>query len=175
MDGRDRYTFEPQDFDQISSEAKHFIRSILVADPCERPTITQLLADPWIRAAADRLSSPLPRAQQGIDQIQAGKRWTKGIASALVLNRVRRLSFDDREPQDELQSEEVTLIFPRAVRPSAGQTGNKAVDGQPLFEPSPPGPSPEAGPASSASGGASIVPLSLGQNASPPPKARDAP
>jgi len=42
------YIFYPPDWGDVESEAKDFIKQILVADPEERPTASQLMVHPWL-------------------------------------------------------------------------------------------------------------------------------
>lgn len=42
------YNFEVETWQQVSEEAKDFIRKVLVADPAERYNFDQMLAHPWM-------------------------------------------------------------------------------------------------------------------------------
>eukprot|EP01105_Mastigella_eilhardi_P022488 TRINITY_DN5531_c0_g1_i2.p1 TRINITY_DN5531_c0_g1~~TRINITY_DN5531_c0_g1_i2.p1 ORF type:complete len:353 (+),score=121.94 TRINITY_DN5531_c0_g1_i2:91-1149(+) len=60
------YDFPPQEWDSISSEAKDFIRALLVVDPKQRLTATQALQHPWLNKGASANSVQLNL--QGLSQ-----------------------------------------------------------------------------------------------------------
>jgi calcium-dependent protein kinase len=43
-----KFTFEPEDWDKISEEAKSLIKKMLTYDPKKRISAELALADPWI-------------------------------------------------------------------------------------------------------------------------------
>jgi len=55
------YDFPSPDWDQISAEAKEFIRKILVHDPTKRPNAAEALDSDWIKSKAP--SKPLERLE----------------------------------------------------------------------------------------------------------------
>jgi len=55
------YDFPSPDWDQISSEAKDFIRKILIHDPTKRPTAAEALDGDWIKNKSP--SKPLERLE----------------------------------------------------------------------------------------------------------------
>jgi serine/threonine protein kinase len=55
------YDFPSPDWDQISFEAKEFIRKILIHDPTKRPTAAEALDSEWVKSKAP--SKPLERLE----------------------------------------------------------------------------------------------------------------
>jgi len=55
------YDFPSPDWDQISKEAKDFIKQILIHDPTKRPNATEALETDWIKNKAP--SKPLARLE----------------------------------------------------------------------------------------------------------------
>ncbi|GAA5828223.1 hypothetical protein JCM5353_003898 [Sporobolomyces roseus] len=52
----------PKTWDNISSDAKHFVRWLLTVDESKRPSIEEALEHPWLRSAVSRPPSPSGRA-----------------------------------------------------------------------------------------------------------------
>jgi len=45
-----KYEFGSPDWDDVSTEAKNFVKSLLVLDPKKRPTALECLSHPWIKS-----------------------------------------------------------------------------------------------------------------------------
>ena len=52
---RGSFEFEPEDvWANVSSQAKNFIRKLLVTDPTMRPTAREVQKEPWIMCSANK-------------------------------------------------------------------------------------------------------------------------
>ena len=73
----------------VSEQARDFVRRFLTVDPTNRPTIAELLADPWLKSSdssAEKASVDLlPTVKSGFD---AKKTWRKAVFGVVAVQRM---------------------------------------------------------------------------------------
>ncbi|ETW00903.1 CAMK/CAMK1 protein kinase [Aphanomyces invadans] len=90
-----QFYFYSPDWDEISDDAKEFLKLALTVDPAKRPTAKQLLKDPWIvdeNVSIYQLSS----VQEKLPMLNTSRNKFKAAVNATVLvNRFRKVSTDE--------------------------------------------------------------------------------
>lgn len=80
------YNFESEEFDDISDEAKSFIRNLLVNRMDERLTAEETLHHPWLSTETKRVMKSLKK--DNLRVFLARRRWQKGAQAVLALKRI---------------------------------------------------------------------------------------
>ena len=89
---RGTYSFDDPAWDAVSKEAKDLIRKLLVVKCEERLAAAAALAHPWFSLGAGILTGRLTRAQQGLKELLARRRFKGAISSVLAVSRMRSLA-----------------------------------------------------------------------------------
>lgn len=73
----------------VSEQARDFVRRCLTVDPTNRPTIAELLADPWLKSSDSSAEQGsvdlLPTVKSGFD---AKKTWRKAVFGVVAVQRM---------------------------------------------------------------------------------------
>ena len=88
-----RYDFEEPEWVEVSSEAKHVIRRLLVKDPDERATVDELLRNAWVMGDAAR-ATPLPdtTASKMREFNDARRTWRAAIRAVTLIGRAPNMA-----------------------------------------------------------------------------------
>mmetsp|Transcript_12511 Transcript_12511/g.23232 ORF Transcript_12511/g.23232 Transcript_12511/m.23232 type:complete len:336 (-) Transcript_12511:93-1100(-) len=84
---RGKYEFPSPYWDNVSKEAKEFIASMLVQNPADRPTMTEVLQNPWLTGDSNSdLSSNLSR----LKEFNASRKFKNAVMGIQALNRMQK-------------------------------------------------------------------------------------
>ncbi|KAK4522735.1 hypothetical protein GAYE_PCTG14G0625 [Galdieria yellowstonensis] len=87
---------EGKEWDAISSEAKHFLASLLEKDPRKRPSCEECLQHPWIEKGQyileDKEHHHLEHTVKNLKQFNARRHWHAAVAGVTAMNRMARLA-----------------------------------------------------------------------------------
>jgi calcium-dependent protein kinase len=72
-----KYTFAHTEFDQVSEQAKNFIKRLLVLDPGERPSAQEALQDPWIRMKLEATDTSMEFVSTSLEKLAVFRAETK--------------------------------------------------------------------------------------------------
>ncbi|KAL5110120.1 Myosin light chain kinase smooth muscle [Taenia crassiceps] len=84
---RCNYTFDYPEFNDISAEAKDFIKSLLNKDPRKRNTATQCLAHPWLKERP-RLKRTATVNKKRLRHFVYRRKWQKAVNAIIALQRM---------------------------------------------------------------------------------------
>lgn len=84
-----QYEFDEADWKDISEDAKDLIRKILVVNPSQRYTTTQILAHPWLNAAVS--DAPLTGTIGQLKMFNARRKLKAGMNAVRSAVRVKML------------------------------------------------------------------------------------
>ncbi|EME30207.1 Calcium/calmodulin-dependent protein kinase type 1 [Galdieria sulphuraria] len=90
----DPVRMEGKEWDAISSDAKHFVASLLEKDPRKRPSCEECLQHPWIEKGQHILEEQhhLEHTVKNLRQFKARRNWHAAVAGVTAMNRMARLA-----------------------------------------------------------------------------------
>uniref|UniRef100_A0A7S3PFJ7 non-specific serine/threonine protein kinase n=1 Tax=Aplanochytrium stocchinoi TaxID=215587 RepID=A0A7S3PFJ7_9STRA len=100
-----KYKFRQEDWQNISEDAKDFIRGLLKRDPEARMTAEDVLEHPWISNLAAVPDLPLSTMQKELREFLAKERMRKALGAVIAINRLRNtlnaFAFNDVDGDDD--------------------------------------------------------------------------
>lgn len=97
------YSFHLEHWDNISEQAKDFIRCLLTLNPHKRITIDQALGHSWMSEGDDELDArDLDPTLEKLRKLQASRRMKKGMDTVLAANKIRHSSHANASKQSKL-------------------------------------------------------------------------
>lgn len=106
--------FSPRYWKQVSKEAKVLVARMIQYDPEDRPTIDEVLADPWFHRHENKSSVDLlPLVREGLS---ARARWRVAIEKVRLTRRLKELHDDETEEADQKQVPKFLEIVRAAQR-----------------------------------------------------------
>ncbi|GJQ09871.1 hypothetical protein GpartN1_g1662.t1 [Galdieria partita] len=90
----DPVRMEGKEWDAVSSDAKHFVASLLEKDPRKRPSCEECLEHPWIEKGQHILEEQyhLEHTVKNLKQFNARRNWHAAVAGVTAMNRMARLA-----------------------------------------------------------------------------------
>lgn len=86
------FKFDSPYWDNISQEAKDFVKSLLTVDPKARMTVEQVFDNAWLKESAEEAKQhDLTQALTELKRFQARKKWKKGTAAVIAVNKLQKL------------------------------------------------------------------------------------
>ena len=80
-------------WDTVSHHCKNCIRKMMIGDPLERPSIFEVLKEPWLLDENENsVSTDLHTSQRQLRGFLARRRLKKGITAVMAMTRLRRMS-----------------------------------------------------------------------------------
>jgi len=70
-----QYIMKPEKWDCISTDAKHFIQSLLEVDPCKRLTAQQALEHPWMAEECSEEPQAMNSVMEALQQFRQGSKF----------------------------------------------------------------------------------------------------
>lgn len=83
------YSFDYASFDDVSEQAKDFIRSLLVKEGRKRLTAKQALRHPWLAAAVQE-TKELSETKTKLKRYVIKRRWVKAINTIIAIQRFKK-------------------------------------------------------------------------------------
>ncbi|XP_076154283.1 myosin light chain kinase, smooth muscle-like [Alosa pseudoharengus] len=128
-----RWEFDSESFEDITDEAKDFIRSLLKKDNRERISCEEALAHPWMAS----FSTPEPRETKSLNKgkmrrFLAKQKWKKAGKAVLALKRMTHLSSKSDGPDSLNSSVDELTLSPQADK--AVQSLDKSLRSEPRFD-----------------------------------------
>lgn len=108
-----KFTFAHSEFDQVSEQAKNFIKRLLVLNPAERPTAQEALQDPWILTAPQSTAASPELISSSLQRLSAFRAETK-LKQAV-------LTFINSQVANQTNTRELRETFKRLDRDSNGR------------------------------------------------------
>lgn len=94
-----KYSFDPEYWSEVSSEAKDLISKLLVVDPQKRFSPTQVLNHPWITNSSTS-STPMSGHITRLRLLQAKRRLRAGVQTIIAISKFIKM-FEDVMAQEE--------------------------------------------------------------------------
>jgi len=128
-----RWEFDPESFEDITEEAKDFIRGLLQKDKSSRMSCEEALAHPWI----EFFSRPKQRTTKSLNKgkmrrFLAKRKWKKAGKAVLALKRMAHLSSKSDGPESPNSSADELSLGPKAEK--AVQSLEKTLRSEPRFQ-----------------------------------------
>lgn len=99
-----KYTFDYHSFDDVSEQAKDFIRSLLVKEGCKRLSAKKALRHPWL--AELQRTRELSVTKTKLKRYVIKKRWVKAINTIIAIQRFKKHGGNAR-----LAEKEIWILF----------------------------------------------------------------
>lgn len=85
------YDMPPEDWDQVSPEAKQLVKALLTLDPKKRPTAADVLKHKWVTSKDTSTTKLGDRHMRNFRLHQARQKMRRAIDFVLAMNRFRRM------------------------------------------------------------------------------------
>lgn len=98
VEGPNALVFHKKYWQDVSEDAKDFIKSCLALDPALRPTSAELLQHEWITGDSTKSIDLLPSIREGFN---ARSKFREAIEAVRLHNRIKSLNMVDSDSEDE--------------------------------------------------------------------------
>lgn len=95
-----KYSFDYHSFDDVSEQAKDFIRSLLVKEGCKRLSAKKALRHPWL--AELQRTRELSVTKTKLKRYVIKKRWVKAINTIIAIQRFKKHGGNARLAEKEI-------------------------------------------------------------------------
>lgn len=136
IEGPNALVFHKKYWQDVSEDAKDFIKSCLALDPALRPTSAELLKHEWITGDTTKSIDLLPNIREGFN---ARSKFRHAIEAVRLHNRIKSLNLVDSDDEDEddevaTQTDKLSLLsVASSMRPRA-HSRTKSGNGAAAFQ-----------------------------------------